>query len=75
MPSVSTTGPSARRSSGTSGPVAIGALAVVLIGLAVAGYVLAPNLYPPTLGPDAPAALQAAEVDEGDERPAETERG
>jgi len=57
---LSDTGPSARRSSGTSGPVAIGALAVVLIGLAVAGYVLAPNLYPPTLGPDAPAALQAA---------------
>ena len=60
MSSSNTPGPPARRRAGAAGPVAIGALAVVLTGLAVVGYILAPNLYPPTVGPDAPAALQAA---------------
>ena len=60
MPTPNTSGPPARRDSGGSGPVAIGTVAVVLIGLAVTGYVLAPNLYPPTVGPDAPLAIQVA---------------
>lgn len=33
---------------------------MALTGLAVVGYVLAPNLYPPTVGADAPLTLQVA---------------